>query len=110
MVVSFAVLPWVVTYPTLFPQERCVTTLKTAAQETSHQFSDHVIEIFRFEDEEEYKLRTRFNLKFCGVISINVHPRQDRRCKSALLFSLWKEAKPFPDPKIMNELLTVENF
>ena len=23
---------------------------------------------------------------------------------------LWKEAKPFPDPKIMNELLTVENF
>ena len=110
MVVSFAVLPWVVTYPTLFPQERCVTTLKTAAQETSHQFSDHVIEIFRFEDEEEYKLRTRFNLKFCGVISINIHPRQDRRCKSALLFSLWKEAKPFPDPKIMNELQTVENF
>ena len=110
MVVSFAVIPWVVTYPTLFPQERCVTTLKTAAQETSHQFSDHVIEILRFEDEEEYKLRTRFNLKFCRIISKNIHPRQDRRCKSALLFSLSKEAKPFPDPKIMNELQTVENF
>ena len=76
MVVSFAVLPWVVTYPTLFPQERCVTTLKTAAQEISHQFSDHVIEIFRFEDEEEYKLRTRFNLKFCRIISKNIHPRK----------------------------------
>ena len=76
MVVSFAVLPWVVTYPTLFPQERCVTTLKTAAQETSHQFSDHVIEIFRFEDEEEYKLKTRFNLKFCRIISKNIHPRK----------------------------------
>ena len=86
-----------------------MTTLKTAAQETSHQFSDHVIEILKFEDEEEYKLRTRFNLKFCCVISINIHPRQERD-KSALLFSLRKEAKPFPDRKIMNELLTVENF
>ena len=86
MVVSFAVLPWFVTYPTLFPQERCVTTLKTAAQETSHQFSDHVIEIFRFEDEEEYKLRTRFNLKLSGVISMNIHPRQDRQVSTVIQF------------------------
>ena len=86
MVVSFAVLPWVVTYPTLFPQERCVTTLKTAARETSHQFSDHVIEIFRFEDEEEYKLRTRFNLKLSGVISMNIHPRQDRQVSTVIQF------------------------
>ena len=41
-----------------------MTTLKTAAQETSDQFSDHMIEILRFEDEEEYKLRTRFNFSF----------------------------------------------
>lgn len=86
MEVSFAVLPWVVTYPTLFPQERCVTTLKTVAQETSHQFSDHVIEILRFEGEEEYKLRTRFNLKFCRVISINIHPRQDRQVSTVIQF------------------------
>ena len=86
MEVSFAVLPWVVTYPTLFPQERCVTTLKTVAQETSHLFSDHVIEILRFEGEEKYKLRTRFNLKFCRVISINIHPRQDRQVSTVIQF------------------------
>ena len=90
MVVSFAVVLWVVTYPTLFPQERCVTTLKTAAQETSHQFSDHMIEILRFEDEIQLKVLPR---------NLNKYIPQTRQTSQHCYSVYGRRLSLFPIPK-----------
>ena len=98
MVVSFAVDLWVVTYPTLFPQERCVTTLKTAAQETSHQFSDHVIEIFRLGVRGGIQVKDEIQIKVLPR-NLNKYTPQTRQTSQHCYSVYGRRLSLFPIPK-----------